>query len=105
MPLLGWAIMWSIGGYSLVQDWNPANGYTSWEVPGATGASAGRSSWLPARWCSGSILMFIYRAFAPPFFRGEVLNAGTATLVPEDLGTPIGLFGIEPDGAQTDKTG
>ena len=54
LPLLGWAIMWSIGGYSLVQDWNPANGYTSWEVQGTTGASAGRSSWLPARWCSGS---------------------------------------------------
>jgi len=48
----------------------------------------------------GFVLMFIYRAMAPPFFRGDVLNASTATLVPEDVGTPIGLFGIEPEGDQ-----
>jgi hypothetical protein len=32
----------------------------------------------------------------PAFFRGEVLNRNTMTLVPEDLGTPVGLFGVEP---------
>ncbi len=105
LPLLGWAIMWSIGGYSLVQDWNPANGYTSWEVPGAHWRIGGTFLLAAGSLVLGFVLMFIYRAFAPPFFRGEVLNAGTATLVPEDLGTPIGLFGIEPDGAQTDETG
>jgi hypothetical protein len=47
----------------------------------------------------GVILFFIYRATAPAYFRGEVLNRDTPTRVPEELGTPVGLFGIEPDGA------
>jgi hypothetical protein len=38
--------------------------------------------------------MFVYRAVSPAFFRGEVLNGSTATLVPEDLGAPVGLFGV-----------
>jgi len=45
----------------------------------------------------GFVLMLAYRPFSPSFFRGEVLNATTATLVPEDVGAPIGLFGIDPD--------
>ena len=48
--------------------------------------------------------MYVYRAVAPPFFRGEVLNASTTTLVPEDIGTPIGLFGVEPDEGKADVT-
>jgi hypothetical protein len=43
----------------------------------------------------GVILMFAYGPFSPAFFRGEVLNVSTATLVPEDVGAPIGLFGID----------
>ena len=38
----------------------------------------------------GIVAMFVYRRCAPPFFRGEVLNRNTATLVPEDIGTPVG---------------
>ena len=34
LPLLGWAIMWAIGGYSLDQDWGTGSSYTSWTVPG-----------------------------------------------------------------------
>jgi hypothetical protein len=45
----------------------------------------------------GVVLMFVYRAVSPPFFRGETLNAGTETLVPEDLGAPVGLFGVEEE--------
>jgi len=44
------------------------------------------------------VLFFIWWAVRPAFFRGEVLNRDTPTLVPEDIGTPVGLFGIEPDG-------
>ena len=35
-------------------------------------------------------------ALRPAFFRGEVLNRDTPTRVPEDIGVPVGLFGIEP---------
>jgi amino acid transporter len=98
LPLLGWAIMWSIGGYSLVQDWNPANGSTSWDVPGVHWHIGGTFLLAAGSLVLGFVLMFVYRALAPPFFRGEVLNAATATLVPEDLGTPVGLFGVEPEG-------
>jgi amino acid transporter len=97
LPLLGWAIMWAIGGYSLVQDWNPANGYTSWDVPGVHWHIGGTFLLAAGSLVLGFVLMFIYRAIAPAFFRGEVLNAATATLVPEDLGAPVGLFGIEPE--------
>jgi len=102
LPLLGWAIMWSIGGYSLVQDWNPSNSYTSWEVPGVHWHIGGTFLLAAGSLVLGFVLMFSYRAMAPPFFRGEVLNASTATLVPEDVGAPIGLFGIEPEGDQAD---
>jgi hypothetical protein len=40
----------------------------------------------------------------PAFFRGEVLNRDTPTLVPDDLGTPVGLFGIEPPGQGNGET-
>ena len=48
--------------------------------------------------------MLIYWAVRPAFFRGEVLNRDTPTRVPEDIGVPVGLFGIEPfdgDGPET----
>ena len=43
----------------------------------------------------GFVVIIVYPAISPPFFRGEVLNASTATLVPEDIGVPVGLFGID----------
>jgi amino acid transporter len=94
LPLLGWAIMWSIGGYSLVQDWAPASSSTSWRVPGLHWSIGGAFLLAAGSLLVGIILMLVYRAVCPPFFRGEVLNAGTETLVPEDLGAPVGLFGV-----------
>jgi hypothetical protein len=43
----------------------------------------------------GLVLMYVFAAVRPAFFRGEVLNRDTPTLVPESLGTEVGLFGIE----------
>jgi amino acid transporter len=97
LPLLGWAIMWSIGGYSLVQDWHPSSSYTSWHVPGLGWHIGGAFLLAAGSLVLGVVLMYGYRAVSPAFFKGQVLNAGTATLVPEDIGTPVGLFGIEPD--------
>ena len=104
LPLLGWAIMWSIGGYSLAQDWSPANNSTSWRVPGLHWHVGGAFLLAAGSLVVGAVLMFVYQAISPAFFRGEVLNAGTATLVPEDLGAPVGLFGVyEQDGCVLDE--
>jgi amino acid transporter len=104
LPLLGWAIMWSIGGYSLAQDWSPANSSTSWLVPGLHWRVGGAFLLAAGSLLVGVVLMFVYRAVSPAFFRGEVLNAGTATLVPEDLGVPVGMFGVyEPDERAADE--
>jgi hypothetical protein len=40
--------------------------------------------------------MYVWMALRPAYFRGEILNRDTPTRVPQDLGTPVGLFGIEP---------
>jgi len=95
LPLTGWAIMWSIGGYSLVQDWSPSNSDTSWRVPGLHWHMGGSFLLAAGALLIGVLIVIVYPAISPPFFRGEVLNANTATLVPEDVGAPVGLFGID----------
>ena len=97
LPLLGWAIMWSIGGYSLFQDWKASSGYTFWTIPGLHWQIGGTFLLAAGSILVGIVLMLVYTPFSPPFFRGEVLNVTTATLVPDDVGAPIGLFGIDPD--------
>jgi len=97
LPLAGWAIMWSIGGYSLVQDWKPSNSFTSWRVPGLHWDIGGSFLLAAGSLLIGFLIIIVYPAISPPFFRGEVLNANTATLVPEDIGAPVGLFGIDPN--------
>ena len=97
LPLVGWAIMWAIGGYSLDQDWGTGSSYTSWRVPGVHWEIGGAFLLAAGSILIGIVLMLIYRSVAPPFFRGEVLNRSTMTLVPEDVGAPVGLFGIDPD--------
>ena len=39
----------------------------------------------------GIVLMLIYAQLRPAYFRGEVLNKSTKTLVPADLGAEVGL--------------
>jgi amino acid transporter len=96
LPLTGWAIMWSIGGYSLKQDWSPASSDTSWRVPALHWQIGGSFLLAAGSLIIGFLVIIVYPAISPPFFGGEVLNASTATLVPEDVGVPIGLFGIDP---------
>jgi hypothetical protein len=97
LPLAGWAIMWSIGGYSLVQDWKPSSSFTSWRVPGLHWQVGGSFLLAAGSLLIGFLIIIVYPAISPPFFKGEVLNANTATLVPEDIGAPVGLFGIDPN--------
>jgi amino acid transporter len=102
LPLIGWALMWSIGGYSIVQDWGKGSSLTSWRVPGVHWEIGGAFVLAIGAILIGVVLMYGYRALAPPFFRGEVLNRDTLTLVPDDIGAPIGLFGIDEFEEPTD---
>ena len=91
-------MLWSALVYNLWFYWRPSNSYTTWQM----------TFW--PRWHIGGVflidfmslvlglvLMFLYAAIRPPFFRGETLNKSTKTLVPEDLGAEVGLFGIRED--------
>ncbi len=101
LPLVGWAIMWAIGGYSFVLDWGPGSSVTSWTVPGVHWHIGGAFVLAFGSVVVGFILYFVYKAIAPAYFRGEVLNRDTTTTIPEDLGEAVGLFGIEEPATPT----
>ena len=83
VPLLGGIILFGALGWSIHDDWvfsDSTTSYTSWLMP------------FPPHWRIGGvfligigifllgvILMYIWRAVAPAFFRGETLNRDTAT--------------------------
>jgi amino acid transporter len=87
VPLLGGIILFGALAWSIHDDWvfsDETTSYTSWLMP------------FPPHWRIGGvfligvgifvlgvILMYIWRAVAPAFFRGETLNRDTATLVPD----------------------
>jgi amino acid transporter len=96
LPLAGGVILWACIPWLLWHYWSPDNSYTSYTLP------------FPPHWRIGGIfllmfgtallgvvLMYVYQAVRPAYFRGEVLNRDTPTRVPEDLGTPVGMFGLE----------
>jgi amino acid transporter len=96
-PLLGGVLLLVFFVKAAWDDWNPNTGYTSWTLPFSphwhiggvflTGIGA---------LVFGVVLMLVYRAVAPPFFRGQVLTRATPTLVPEDAGVPVaGIADIE----------
>jgi hypothetical protein len=102
LPVIGGLMLYFILGWSLYFYWKPVNSYTSWSMP------------FPPHWTMGGVFvidivsllvgivaMFVYSALRPPYFRGEVLTRSTPTLVPEDVGSEVGLFRLEPDGVET----
>jgi amino acid transporter len=96
IPLLGGLILWFCMGWSFWYYWNPANSDTSWKIPGTSRVVGGVFILDVGVLLIGIVLMYVYRAIRPAYFRGEVLNRDTPTRVPEDIGVPVGLFGIEP---------
>jgi amino acid transporter len=102
LPLLGATMLWAALGYNLWYYWQPVNSYTNPLV--INGHQIGAVFVIDALTVIvGIILYFVYRGYgqgavAAPFFRGEVLNAETPTLVPEELGHEVGMFGIEQPG-------
>jgi amino acid transporter len=96
LPFLGGLMLWSALGYNLYYYWRPVNSYTHFTL------------WFWPHWYIGGVfvidfislvigvvLMVVYGAIRPAYFRGEVLNRDTPTLVPEDLGKLVGLFGVD----------
>ncbi|HEX3897662.1 MAG TPA: APC family permease [Mycobacteriales bacterium] len=102
VPTLGAAILFFVGGWSMYLNWlsptssNPAilnieSSFTSWQMPFAPHWDIGGVALLVIfAAVVGLILMVAYWIARPAFFRGEVLNSSTPTLVPESTGLAIG---------------
>ena len=103
LPLAGAVILWFAMFWFLWYNWvTPSNSYTTWTIPGTHRVVGGVFILDVGAIILGVVLFLIYWAVRPVYFRGEVLNRDTPTLVPDDLGTPVGLFGVDEDrrGAQ-----
>ena len=96
IPLLGGLILWFCMGWSFWYYWKAVNSYTTWKIPGTHRIIGGVFILDVGVLLLGIVLMYVFKAFRPAYFRGEVLNRDTPTRVPEDIGIPVGLFGIEP---------
>ena len=90
-------MFWSFWYY-----WKPANSDTHFTVPFTHTLIGGVFVLDVGTVILGVVLMYVWMAFRPAFFRGEILNRDTPTRVPQDIGTPVGLFGVDPfEEAQT----
>jgi amino acid transporter len=97
LPFTGFVMLWFAMFWAFWYYWKPVNSYTSWTVPGLGWDIGGVFILDAGAVLLGIVLMVVYERMRPAFFRGEVLNRDTPTRVPQDLGTPVGLFGIEPN--------
>jgi amino acid transporter len=95
IPLLGGLILWFCMGWSFWYYWNNGNSDTRFTIPGTHRIIGGVFTLDVGVLLLGVVLMYIFKAFRPAYFRGEVLNRDTPTRVPEDIGVPVGLFGID----------
>jgi amino acid transporter len=89
LPALGGVMLFFALIWSLHDDWLSANAtgaasYTQWNMPFAPHWAIGGTFLLGVgTFLVGIILMFIWRAVSPAFFRGETLHEATPTLVPD----------------------
>ncbi|HEY7047465.1 MAG TPA: APC family permease [Jatrophihabitantaceae bacterium] len=89
IPTLGGLILFFGLAWSLHDDWlapsDVSTSYTAWTIPFSPHWTIGGVFLIGiGTFLVGIILMFIWWAIAPPFFRGEVLNRDTPTLVVDD---------------------
>ncbi|WP_375489464.1 APC family permease [uncultured Jatrophihabitans sp.] len=95
IPLLGGLILFFALVWSIKDDWvfsSVTTSYTVWHMPFSPHWYIGGVFLLGVgTFVVGVILMFVWRAVAPAFFRGETLNADTPTMVPDPdaAGTPV----------------
>jgi amino acid transporter len=106
LPFAGGVILFACIPWLLWHYWNPVNSYTSYTLPFPPHWHIGGIFLIMAgTTVLGVILMYVYQGLRPAYFRGEVLSRDTPTRVPEDLGTPVGLFGLEPYEDRSGKGG
>jgi amino acid transporter len=101
VPVLGGVILFVVGGWSMYLDWlspyvsnpNPAEAsYTGWHMGFPPHWQIGGVAVLVlGAAIVGVVVMVAYNIARPAFFRGEVLNKNTPTLVPELTGVPVGF--------------
>lgn len=99
IPVIGGVILFVLLGWSFYLDWLDPNGgnpaeasYTSWHLTFSPHWTLGGVSVLVVfAAVIGLVLMVAYNIARPAFFRGEVLNKDTPTLVPELTGVPVGF--------------
>jgi amino acid transporter len=97
LPAVGGLLLYGALGYNLWFYWRPVNSFTSWHMQFWPHWDIGGVFLIDLfALVLGGVLMYSYAAVRPAFFRGEVLNRDTPTLVPEDIGAEVGLFGIDP---------
>ncbi len=97
LPLVGGAILWFAMVWTLIYYWSPGNSYTTFKLPFSPRWDMGGVFVLDSGTIVlGVVLMFVWQGLRPAYFRGETLNRDTPTRVPQDIGTPVGLFGVEP---------
>jgi amino acid transporter len=105
LPVLGGLMLWGALGYNLYYYWKPVNSYTTWQMTFWPHWDIGGVFLIDIfALILGIVLMYAFAAVRPAFFRGEVLNRDTPTMVPEDIGTEVGLFGIEPFNGEPETT-
>jgi amino acid transporter len=100
IPVTGGVILFVVLGWSMYLDWlspyasnfNPAEAsFTGWQMTFPPHwAVGGVAILVVSAAIVGLISMVAYNIARPAFFRGEVLNKNTPTLVPEATGVPAG---------------
>jgi amino acid transporter len=95
IPVLGGLILFFALGWSFYLDWETTTAqeasYTSWLLPFAPHWRLGGVSVIVLfAAVLGLLVMIGYGVARPAFFRGEVLNRATPTLVPEQTGLAVG---------------
>jgi amino acid transporter len=101
IPVTGGVILFVVLGWSMYLDWlspyasnfNPAEAsFTGWQMTFPPHwAVGGVAILVVSAAIVGLISMVAYNIARPAFFRGEVLNKHTPTLVPEATGVPAGF--------------
>ena len=96
LPVLGGLMLWGALGYNLYFYWLPVNSYTTWQMTFWPHWDIGGVFLIDfIALALGVVLMYSFAAVRPAFFKGEVLNRDTPTLVPENHGSEVGLFRID----------
>jgi hypothetical protein len=91
--ILFFALFWSLHDDWLSPDADHSASYTRWDVPFSPHWTIGGVFIIGVgTFLVGVVLMLIWRAIAPAFFRGEVLRRDTPTLVrDEELRADLGV--------------